>query len=906
MRNLSDLFYANLGISNYKYEQDNAHYRFMDFIDFLWLAIRNEESREYSLNWKPLKQEKIKEIIKNEFQAELKREEPYDGMDEVTLENLIESDAELQTKLQYKLQEMFEKYTEEGPIWISLYEKQRTEQGYRLIQNFFRVKEVYDNKELRDSNYIRVLNQESNYNALLLEKIPKDSDKIYLKYRAVPLRCQIDAIYQLQKRPSMINFPLLQLIMNKSSTNWSKINLTSVKRWFLLKEDDREGIDKQRKFVELALSTPDFAILEGPPGSGKTFSICELILQAIDRNERVLLCASTHVAVDNVLEQIKDNPSVIAIRIGKDKVSEKVRDCQLDQIERSESKKIKRRLLRLKRKGKISHSQEYLLNCLESGKTKIISDIFLEAANLICGTTIGILKHPEINYRSTVQKSIYDYLILDEASKTTFQEFLVPALFAKKWIIAGDYRQLSPYVDPEEIEGNLKDILAPELKTICINVFESYFFSEKFGKKIDKWKNQLIIEENQELRTYYEQQVKSLNLKYVKVEGKPVNKLELLSAQVIIGSHSALEQVEDDLPSNIHLIRGECKLKRFLRRRQYWIQNFNPNINVDKNKTKLNWAYEVAWRLIRAYETRITQENYQFYMNQIEGLFPHFASPNNGNDNNGSLKDFITDKVDLIKRIALPSIIESLQRGVRKARDQKYSYTLSDGFDEDVLKQRHILLEYQYRMHREIADFPKQFVYAGTALKNSKKTNRTWNYPRYSSRIFWVNTFGNKDEKENSNISEVDNMLNELRHFIEWAKNNPKKNGKIWEVAVLTFYSAQERLLRKELQKLFNTGRRRYFHYPNKNISIELCVVDRFQGHEADVVFLSFVQTYKTGFLNSINRLNVAITRAKYQLVIFGKYNFYKNWVNSELLKNLAQYCKENVSYPKNRKRYRI
>ncbi len=896
---MSDLFYANLGIRNYNYEQDNAYYRFRDFINFLRLAINNEEGREYSINWKPLKEEDIEQIIRSKFLTELRREEPYNEMEEITLMNLIEEDTELQTKLQYKILDQNEKFTKDKQIWIRIYEKKRTEKGYKLIQNFFRVREVYDNKDLQDLNRIRILDKKSNYNALLLEKKPKNSEKIFLKYRAVTLRCQLDAMFQLQKRPSKINVPLLKLIMNKYFAEWTEIQLTDVNKWFLLTEDEREGIEKQRKFVKLGLSTPDFAILEGPPGSGKTFSICELILQAIERNERVLLCASTHVAVDNVLEKIKDHPSVIAIRIGKDNVSEKVRDCQLDQIEHSESRKIKNRLLRKKKKGQLTPSQDYLLECIESGKTKIISDIFLEAANLICGTTIGILKHPEINYRSTIQKTTYDYLILDEASKTTFQEFLVPALFAKKWIIVGDYKQLSPYIDPEEIEGNLNGVLHPDFEKICINIFESYFFSQKFKNKVKQWKNQLIIEEDQELRDYYEQQARLLKLDCIKIKDNAVDNLELLGAQVIIGSHDDLEQIEEDLPFNIHLIRGECNLNRFLRRREYWIKNFHPKLKRQDNKEEGNWAYQLAWRLIRAYETRVTQENYQYYMNQIEGLYPHFSTLDDNKNQTDSLKDFVIEKVDLVKRIALPSIIESIQKGVKKAKNQKYSYILSDGFDEEVLKQRHVLLEYQYRMHEDIAKFPSKYVYEGTALKNSKKTIRDWEYPRYSGRIFWVNTFGDKDDDENSNNSEVQNILNELQHFIRWAKNNQKKEGKIWEITVLTFYSGQERLIRKELQKFFNTRKGRYFRYPNKNISIELCVVDRFQGHEADVVFLSFVQTNQTGFLNSVNRLNVAITRAKYQLVIFGKYYFYEKRVNSKLLRNLAQYCKGNISYPK-------
>ncbi len=310
---MNDLFYANLGIRNYNYEQDNAYYRFKDFIDFLWLAIDNEEGREYSINWRPLKDEDIEQIIRSKYLIELRREEPYEEMSEITLENLIEEDTELQTKLQFKIQEQYEKFTKNEHIWIRIYEKKRTEQGYKLIRNFFRIREIYDNKDLQDLNRIKILDKESNYNALLLEKKPKSSERIFLKYRAVSLRRQLDAMFQLQKRPSKINIPLLKLIMNKYFAKWPEIKLTEINDWYLLIEDDREGIEKQRKFVKLSLNTPDFTILEGPPGSGKTFSICELILQAINRNERVLLCASTHVAVDNVLEKIKDHPSVIAI-----------------------------------------------------------------------------------------------------------------------------------------------------------------------------------------------------------------------------------------------------------------------------------------------------------------------------------------------------------------------------------------------------------------------------------------------------------------------------------------------------------------------------------------------------------------------------------------------------------------
>ena len=51
---------------------------------------------------------------------------------------------------------------------------------------------------------------------------------------------------------------------------------------------------------------------------------------------------------------------------------------------------------------------------------------------------------------------------------------------------------------------------------------------------------------------------------------------------------------------------------------------------------------------------------------------------------------------------------------------------------------------------------------------------------------------------------------------------------------------------------------------------MNICTIDRFQGHEADLVFISFVKSYPTSFLLSTNRLNVALTRAKYQCFLVG------------------------------------
>ena len=65
--------------------------------------------------------------------------------------------------------------------------------------------------------------------------------------------------------------------------------------------------------------------------------------------------------------------------------------------------------------------------------------------------------------------------------------------------------------------------------------------------------------------------------------------------------------------------------------------------------------------------------------------------------------------------------------------------------------------------------------------------------------------------------------------------------------------------------------------------------MDKFQGHEADIVFLSMVQTKRIGFMDNPNRLNVAVTRAKFQLIIIGDYKYFLRQQQSDDLRQLAQ-----------------
>ena len=73
------------------------------------------------------------------------------------------------------------------------------------------------------------------------------------------------------------------------------------------------------------------------------------------------------------------------------------------------------------------------------------------------------------------------------------------------------------------------------------------------------------------------------------------------------------------------------------------------------------------------------------------------------------------------------------------------------------------------------------------------------------------------------------------------------------------------------------------------NVEIRCGTVDRFQGREADLCFLAMRNTGRVGFLDSPNRLNVAVTRARQQLVIVGHHEYFEKRCRVRELESLAK-----------------
>lgn len=151
------------------------------------------------------------------------------------------------------------------------------------------------------------------------------------------------------------------------------------------------------------------------------------------------------------------------------------------------------------------------------------------------------------------------------------------------------------------------------------------------------------------------------------------------------------------------------------------------------------------------------------------------------------------------------------------------------------------LLNTQYRMHARISEFPSVSFYNGNLLNGVERVSAV--------PVAFISVEGKE-------MIETKSLFNtEEATFIEGIIREVKK--KYSSVTILSPYRAQSNYLSNS--KII------------KEAGVETSTIDGFQGQESDCIIISTVRTSSPGFLKDYRRTNVAITRARYMVIVVGR-----------------------------------
>jgi DNA replication ATP-dependent helicase Dna2 len=189
----------------------------------------------------------------------------------------------------------------------------------------------------------------------------------------------------------------------------------------------------QDEAVGLAVGGDDLALVHGPPGTGKTYTLARVVRALVERDQRVLLSAFTNRAVDNAIEALEAQGFTDVVRVGTESgVREDMQGYRLETA------------------GEPAECANRLLD----------ADV-VAATTASCGSRV-------------MREQSFDVAVVDEAGQLTEPGTLAAVTLADRFVLVGDHHQLPPVVRAADDSDSGDDGAADLGRSLFERLIESY------------------------------------------------------------------------------------------------------------------------------------------------------------------------------------------------------------------------------------------------------------------------------------------------------------------------------------------------------------------------------------------------------------------------------------------------
>lgn len=234
----------------------------------------------------------------------------------------------------------------------------------------------------------------------------------------------------------------------------------------------------------------------------------------------------------------------------------------------------------------------------------------------------------------------------------------------------------------------------------------------------------------------------------------------------------------------------------------------------------------------------------------------------------------------MLNRDILEEVYEENYRGQDSNKKQVRELYENETVFERLIKNNphaYVQLTTQYRMHQDIQDAVNHFYEEklDCGVSSSERQNKHQLFD--SKNLVWIDTSLDNEREEGTSFKN-EFEREQVKKILTALDNEYDINENKLTVGVITFYGAQKDFL-NEISIGF------------KNLEIDYDTVDKFQGQERDFIIVSMVRSNNDGnigFARSLNRINVAFSRAKQLLVILGSadtFTVYKKNDSADIIK---------------------